>query len=128
MEILRIFIVGIVCLVLVLTVKKESPVTALFISISGGIVIIYMFLPQLSVCFETLLDISFGSSVSSDYIEIILKITGISYLAEFCTQLCADCGQTSIGSKIEVAAKIFIMGVSMPVIMGLIKSVNALMP
>jgi stage III sporulation protein AD len=111
-----------------MAVKKESPVTALFISITGGTIIVYMLIPKLSVCFESLFDISLNAFVSSEYIEIILKITGISYLAEFCTQLCADCGQTSIGSKIEIAAKVFIMAASMPVIMGLIESVNSIMP
>lgn len=128
MEIAQIFIIAVICLVLIITIKRENPLTALFISIMGGVIIIFMLLPKLSVCFETLLNIAFGSSVSSEYIEIILKITGIAYLAEFCSQLCIDCGQTSIASKVEIGAKVFIMSMSMPVILGLIKALNELMP
>lgn len=128
METAQIFAVALISLVLVIAVKKESPLTAVFISVASGVIIIYMIMPRLSVCFETLLDIAFGSSVSAEYIEIILKITGISYLAEFCSQLCADCGQASIASKVEIGAKVFIMTISMPVIFGLIDALNGLMP
>jgi stage III sporulation protein AD len=102
--------------------------TALFISIACGIIIICSVFPKLSAYFETLSDISRSFNVSSQYIDIVIKITGISYLAEFCSQLCTDCGETSLASKVELSAKVFITGLSMPVIFALINSLNTLMP
>ena len=57
---------------------------------------------------------------------IVLKVTGIAYLAQFGMQLCNDAGQTSIAGKIELAGKIMMMVVSAPVLLSLLDVVMGL--
>ena len=44
----------------------------------------------------------------------MLKVTGIAYIAEFAVQACKDAGETGIASKIELSAKILILGMCAP--------------
>lgn len=62
------------------------------------------------------------------YVETILKIIGIAYIAEFGTQLAKDAGQGSIASKIELAGKILILVMALPILTVIIETVVQLLP
>lgn len=61
------------------------------------------------------------------YIEIILKIIGISYVAEFASDVCKDCGYSSMANQIQVVGKLSVLCISMPVIMTLLQTINGIL-
>ena len=65
-----------------------------------------------------------NSSIDSSYIKIILKVIGISYLVEFGKDICKDAGESAIANKIEMAGKVIVVSVSIPVIASLIEIVS----
>ena len=67
-----------------------------------------------------------NSSIDSSYIKIILKVIGISYLVEFGKDICKDAGESAIANKIEVAGKIVVVAISVPVVASLIEIVTKL--
>ena len=69
-------------------------------------------------------DITARAGVESRYIGVVLKIMGIAYISQFASELCRDAGEGAIASKIEVAGKIIIMTISMPIIYSLLEVVN----
>jgi stage III sporulation protein AD len=58
----------------------------------------------------------------------VLKIIGIAYIAEFGAQIVRDAGQESIASKIELAGKVLILVLAIPIISIIIETVMKLMP
>ena len=48
--------------------------------------------------------------------ETLLKIIGIAYIAEFGAQITKDAGQGAIASKIELAGKILILVMAIPIL------------
>lgn len=62
------------------------------------------------------------------YLQTILKIIGIAYIAEFGAQIAKDAGQGAIASKIELAGKIFILVLAIPIIKAVIEMIIALLP
>lgn len=56
------------------------------------------------------------SGVNSTYIALLLKITGISILAEFAVSICNDAGEGNIANKIDLGGKIIVISLSIPVI------------
>ena len=61
------------------------------------------------------------------YIEIILKIIGISYVEEFASDVCKDCGYSSMANQIQVVGKLSVLCISMPVIMTLLQTINGIL-
>ncbi len=57
-----------------------------------------------------------------------MKIIGIAYVAEFGAQIVRDAGQESIASKIELAGKIFILVLAIPIINVIIETLLGLLP
>lgn len=51
-------------------------------------------------------------------------MVGITYVAEFSSNLCRDAGFGAIGNQIEFFGKVMIIAVSMPVIKSLIQTIS----
>ena len=60
----------------------------------------------------------------SMYIGILLKMVGITYVAEFGANLCSDAGYQAVAGQIEFYGKLMIMAVSVPILMSLIEMIG----
>jgi stage III sporulation protein AD len=72
--------------------------------------------------------IAMNANVNMVYVETILKIIGIAYIAEFGAQITKDAGQGAIASKIELAGKILIMVMAIPILTVIIETIIRLLP
>ena len=50
------------------------------------------------------------------YIGTVLKATGIAVLITVCSAVCKDAGQTAIAAKLEIAGRVVILMLSLPVL------------
>lgn len=128
MDIFKIGIIGIIAVILAITIKNQSQQISLLISIATGILIFLIILPSLESVVEGIFDIIKKLDISIGYIGIILKIIGIAYISEFCTQICQDAGENAIASKIELGGKVIIMLISVPIITELLDLITRLIP
>ncbi len=72
--------------------------------------------------------IAINANVNLIYVETILKIVGIAYIAEFGAQITKDAGQGAIASKIELAGKILILAMAIPILTVIIETIINLIP
>lgn len=72
--------------------------------------------------------IAVNAKVNIIYVETILKIIGIAYIAEFAAQITKDAGQGAMASKIELAGKILILAMAIPILTVLIETIIQLIP
>ena len=63
--------------------------------------------------------------MDTGWFEILLKITGITYLADFSANMCRDAGYSAIGGQIEIFGKISILAISSPVILALVETIRS---
>ena len=62
--------------------------------------------------------------VENTYLNILLKMVGITYIGQFSAGLCKDAGYSSIANQIEVFGKLSVMAVSMPVVVALLETIH----
>jgi stage III sporulation protein AD len=128
MQIFQIVGIGIVATVLILVIKKQRPEIAVQVSILSGIVIFVLVVSKLSAVLELLRSYADKADIKPIYFTTVLKITGIAYIAEFGAEVCRDAGEGSIASKIELAGKIIIIGLSVPIVTSLLDLIIKIMP
>lgn len=124
MDIFKVVGLGLAAAALAVFVKGWKPELAIGISLASASVIFIMAMPYLKAITDMLKDLSGQLSIDNRYITLILKITGIAYVAQFGAELCRDAGETSTASKIEFAGKVIIMALSMPVVYKLLEIVD----
>ncbi|HEX7056271.1 MAG TPA: stage III sporulation protein AD [Bacilli bacterium] len=128
MEIVQIVGLGLIAAVLALIVKEQKPLFAFFISVFTGIVILVLLIASIREIIGVLQDLAAKSNVNMIFVKTILKIIGVAYIAEFGAQIVRDAGQDSIAGKIELAGKILIMVMAIPIITVIIETVMKLLP
>lgn len=128
MDIVQIVGLGITVTVLALILKEQKPIFAFLLVTFAGVVIFLFLLGKISSIIGVLEDLAIQSNVNQMFFRTVLKIIGIAYIAEFGAQIVRDAGQEAIASKIELAGKILIMVMAIPIISVIIETVLKLMP
>lgn len=53
-----------------------------------------------------------------------MKIIGITYIAEFASDICKDAGHAAIANQIQIFGKLSVLAVSMPIVLALLETIN----
>ena len=128
MEIIKIIGVGLTALVIIIIIKQYKPEFAIYVSLIAGAIILFMVMNKLAGVINLLNSLTRKTSMNSEFIKILLKITGISILTEFAVSICKDSGETAIASKIDLSGKIIIIAMSIPIISALLELILKILP
>lgn len=128
MEVLQIVAIGLIAAVLIIVVKSHRPELAVLLSTAAGIILFLIVLGKIGSIIEIIKDLAFKAGINMVFLDTILKIIGIAYIAEFGAQICRDTGEGAVASKIEFAAKVLIMVLAVPIIVAVLQSLLKLLP
>ncbi|GAV22376.1 stage III sporulation protein AD [Carboxydothermus pertinax] len=128
MEIGTIVGLGLIATTLALVVKRERPEIAVLLSVATGVVVFLLLMDKIAAVVEVFTGLGERAGLNSLYLGIIFKIIGISYLAEFGAQICRDAGEGAIAQKIELAAKIMVIILAIPILMAVLETLLKLLP
>lgn len=83
-------------------------------------------LTELSPLSESLAALAQGTGIE-DGANVLVKTVGITALAGFAADTCRDTGNTSLASRVELAARIAIVAIALPMINTVLTTVNTLL-
>ncbi|MBT2702059.1 stage III sporulation protein AD [Chryseobacterium sp. ISL-80] len=127
-EILQITGVALIATFLALIVKEQKPNFAFLLIVFTGSAIFLFLVDQIYQIISMIQKLAANARVNVVYVETILKIIGIAYIAEFAAQITKDAGQGAIASKIELGGKILILAMAIPILTVMIETIIRLIP
>ncbi len=109
-------VVGIVLTALIINIvlKNYSKEFTFLINIVCTIIIFTLISKDLKGIVDRLTSISNEIYVLLPYIKIMLKILGISMIAQLLSDLCRDNGENTLANQTELSAKIIILVTALP--------------
>lgn len=116
--------IGIAGVLLALQIKAVKPEFAVYLSIAISVFLLFLAAQRLEIVVESVKLIQNSISIHSSYIQVLLKIIGITYIAEFASDICRDAGYAAIAGQIGVFSKLSILAVSMPIITALLDTIH----
>ena len=122
MEILKIIAFGLTATLLIQLVNYYGGNAKAYgdlIRMATIIMMMIFIISQLGSVYQVIKDLAVKLHMDDTYLNIVLKVVAIAYLAEFGSQLCEDAGEKAIGGKIQWAGKVMIFVVATPVILAL---------
>lgn len=128
MDIIKIIGIGLISLILIIIIKQYRPEFTIYISLIAGILIITLSLEKLAGIINILTTLSNKTGLNSQYLGILLKITGIAILTEFAVSICNDAGESAIATKIDLGGKVIIISISIPIIVALLELIIKILP
>lgn len=128
MEIVKIVSLALVATVLTVLLKEDKPEIAVQMVVVVGIIISLFMIDKIVLVINILKELSQKADIDKLHVAVILKIIGISYIAEFGSQICIDAGSSSTASKIEFAAKIIIIVLALPILISVVNLIITILP
>ena len=112
------FCIVAVCLILV--IKEQRKEIALILTIFTCISLLLFVISKIQSVYDLLNTLVDNSGINKDFLLIIVKITIIAYIIEFGKNICQDASQNAIATKLEMAGKVIIVVLSLPIISSLV--------
>ena len=125
MTIITISAAGIAALLLAVQLKGIKAEYAVYLMIAAGGIIFFYGMEKLRFIWEAMEQIQRYIRIDSIYLSTLLKMAGITYVAEFAAGICKDAGYGSLGNQIEIFGKLSILGLSMPVLLALFATLES---
>ncbi|MDE7308614.1 MAG: stage III sporulation protein AD [Lachnospiraceae bacterium] len=97
---------------------------SIYIILAAGIFLFIFILSKMSTVIAAVNQIKSYIHFEDAYINVLIKIVGISYLTQFSADLCRDCGYHSLANQLQIFGKISVLAVSMPVVLSLLETIN----
>lgn len=124
MTIVTIGIVGITAVLLAVQMKSMKGEYGVYLAAAAGCFIFFYGMSKMQTIFDTIRRIRNMIQVNPIYLTTLLKMTGITYIAEFSSGICKDAGYGAIGNQIEIFGKLSILAVSMPIVLALLETME----
>lgn len=116
---LRTALLGIVTIMIAMTMKQGKAEFSTFVSFTGSILIAWIaiqLLEGITGSFERLEKLM---PMDMEYIALLTKMIGVTYISEFASSLCRDAGYSAVAGQIELVGKLTILTIGMPIVLAL---------
>ena len=115
MEMFMVVGLAVVAASLILVIRQKAPEHALLLSVAAGLIILFWILKEGVPVFEEVQNL-FEQAAGTDhgYVEILFKALGICFVVQIACDACRDMGESAIASKVEMAGKLSILVLSLP--------------
>ncbi|NMB97946.1 MAG: stage III sporulation protein AD [Clostridiaceae bacterium] len=128
MEIIQIVMFSIITTIIIVMLKAHRPEIAVQASLAAGVIIFALIIAKLSPIFDFIKIYTGKANINTQYLPVLIKIIGIAYITEFGAEVCRDAGENSIATKVEMAGKVLITILAVPIITTLLELIVKIMP
>ena len=126
MGIIQIVAIGAIGTFVTIMLRQYKPELAIFTSIITAILILSQILGAALPIIDEIKSLLDKTAISYEHLTIILKAVGICYLTQFICDVCKETGQTAIGNKIELAGRVALCIISLPLFQQLISVIETI--
>lgn len=123
---LKVAIIGVMAVFLAIPLKKDKAEFGMLVILAACLLIVTLSIDKLRDIVDAIHEIEGYLGRGSMYIGILLKMIGITYIAEFGANLCSDAGYKAVANQIEFYGKLMILAVSIPILMTVIETIGNL--
>ena len=125
MGIIQIGAIGVIGAILAIQFKSGKSEYGIYISIALSLLIFFSIVGKLETIVPVIKSIGEKIQIKSTYITALLKMLGVTYVAEFSSAICKDAGYQTIAQQIEIFSKLTILALSMPILLALLETIQA---
>lgn len=127
MDIFKIISFAFVALFVLIIIRQDKPNYALFISLIASVLILIFLIPNITMVIKLIRNFTFKSNLDFIYIDVVFKVIGISFLATLCSEVCKDAGENALAKNVELAGKILILILSIPILTAVFEAILRIM-
>lgn len=119
--------ISITALILSLFLKDYNKTVSLILVLFSSALLFFKIVGSIGEITDTLKEITDNAGELSSYLKLMLKVLGIALITQITADICRDCGETALAGQTEVAAKIIIVAMILPLFEAVVKMISGLL-
>ena len=124
MNSIQIALLCVVGTLLALQFKSGKSEYGIYVSLAVSLFLFLCMLSRLEIFVRTVKKIADYIKLDAGQMSILLKMAGVTYVAEFASGICKDAGYQNIAVQIEIFTKLTILAIGMPVLLALLELIG----
>lgn len=124
MDVIQVAVLAVAGVLLAVQFKSGKTEYGIYLGVALSILIFFQILGKLDVVLTVIKTIGDLLPLDAVYVGTLLKMLGITYVAEFSASICQDAGYQTIARQIEIFGKISILVMSMPILLALLQTIQ----
>ena len=110
-----------------LTLRGQRPELAMGIGLAAGVLVLWTVLEQVTPLLGTLRRLVASAGISASHFAVVLKAMGMGLLTQMTADTCRDAGESALAGKAELAGRVFMLLLSVPLFEELLAMVVGMM-
>lgn len=124
MSMMQIGAIGVLGALMAIQFKSGKTEYSLYMSVAVGIFLFFCIIQRLELFVEMISQVKTYLSIDAGYLQTLLKMLGLTYIAEFASGICKDAGYQNIAVQIETFCKLTVLALGMPVMLALFETIQ----
>ena len=116
-----------IALMLAMLLKNINHAFSVVVIVCASCLLFGKVIGSLSQIIAGIKSISAGSGETAAYIDLMIKTLGIALISQFIADICRDSGENALAGQTEVATKILIITMILPLFEAVIKAISGLL-
>jgi len=117
---------AVITAVLALMIRRESPQSAMLLSIASGVVILLSVLRNIPATLSGINAVVAEAGIDTSQLMILVKVIGICFITEFTCDCVTEAGMLSLSTNISFAGKIIVVLTALPLFEQIITIIRTL--
>ena len=124
---IQVVVIAVISLVLILFLRETNREFAFFITIASSILLFSIVINRFKDVLGSVSDIAQDLSGVNSYVSLMIKILVVVLVSQFVIDLCKDNGENALASQAELASKIIILVMIMPLFNSVLNIITGLL-
>ena len=108
--------------------RAQKPEFRAAVAIAAGLCALALSADGIRTGVDILRTLCTQSGMDADSLGIMLRAVGIALLSEFGAQLCRDADETALAGRVELTARVALLGMSVPLLSDLARQIGRILP
>lgn len=106
--------VTVVAAFLAIVLRQQRPEQAMAVSLAAGIGVLALVVSSALPVIATIRELLNGAALPGEYGAVLFKALGICLLTQVAADACRDAGENALAAKAELAGKILLLTLALP--------------
>lgn len=123
---IRIAGISLAALIMGMFLRRHNKTVSLLLIMFACAAIFFESITSLSDIVASLNELASGMGEISSYLKIMFKVLGIALITQIISDICRDSGESALAGQTEMAAKILIVTLILPLLQAVVEVITGL--
>ena len=114
---------AVVVALLTVVVRQYKAEYGMAVGVAGGVLLLVLVLAQMAGMLDSLTGLIERAGIHQEWLSLLLKALGICYITQFASDCCRDAGESALASKAELAGRVAVVLLALPMLAQLLESI-----